>query len=297
MLERLILATALAITPISYTLAQQNNQRNNNEAVVEHQRSTHRNHDYSLKYLGLKVGAVNVSAKSFERTDFSNFDEDLTELLQHYDASQLETMSFSFRVKDVGKVANAVSSFWDQANFKTVLINENGTKRPLLSIADLHDGNSTERWITKYDRQNFTVDQTVTRTGEEPEHHTSTYEENVFRNILDPLAIIHELMTQQPSVNDNSLFAGYFFSPGNGDTDFENLFKVSLGIVHESEWNGEILLPAGVFLKENSVRVRVQYDREENALIPSYNNKLYLKPGDGPFSFTPSWAYTKPESK
>ncbi|MBI5066572.1 hypothetical protein HZA97_10170 [Candidatus Woesearchaeota archaeon] len=289
MLERLLLAAAIAISPVC-ALAQQNN----NEAVVEHQRSTYRNHDYSLKYLGFKVGDVNVNAKNFEMNDFPNSEEELMQILQHYDASQLETMSFNFQVRDVGKVANAVSSFWDQAAFKTILVNENGTKRPVLSIADLHDGNHTERWITKYDRQNFTVEQTVTRTGQETEHHISTYEESVFRNILDPLAIIHELMTQQPSVNDNSLFAGYFYSPGNSDTNFENLFRVSLGIVQDGEWNGEILLPAGVFLKENSVRVRVQYDKEGTALIPSYNNKLYLKPGDGPFSYTPSWAYTKP---
>ncbi|MBI4918785.1 hypothetical protein HY837_02565, partial [archaeon] len=59
--------------------------------------------------------------------------------------------------------------------------------------------------------------------------------------------------------------------------------------------NGEIVLPEGVFLKENSVRVRVQYGLNEDILVPSYNNRLYLKPGNGALSYVPDWAYTKPK--
>ncbi|PIN80154.1 hypothetical protein COV11_04525 [Candidatus Woesearchaeota archaeon CG10_big_fil_rev_8_21_14_0_10_30_7] len=256
-----------------------------------------RRYDYDIihdKILELDLGDASINVKQFELADFSeyyNVDDisgKLSHLLRNYSMNELYTMEFNFDITD-DIIGSVVEHWYDDALFKSVTVVEDGRVRPLFHVASLNPGDSSESELkfVFYDREDFTVefyDENMTLVG------FDNYDEQIFKDILDPLSLIAELDSKQPNFGDRTLYVGKFYNT-NGDRD-NRLFDVNLKLINDHGWKGEICLPPKVFLKQ-SMYVRIEYNKQGTKLVPSVTNKMFLKPATGITSFVPGWAYTK----
>ena len=248
-------------------------------------------YNYDVAYQGINIADACLKFKEFETTDLSgcaSSNELLQRIIAGYQGSQLYTMEFTFNVADTPFIGAMIKRFYDNAMFKTIGVMENDRVRPLFSMMDAIEEDRHDITFTLYDRRNNRV---VMQNQDCEEICSDTFEPEVFRNILDPLSIVTELITRKPRVGDATIRLGSFYT----ERTQGHLFPVELRLVREDRRHyGEILLPSGVFLEQDSVLVRTEYSVEEGGriLVPNIRNSLLLKPASGIASYAPGWAET-----
>lgn len=254
-------------------------------------------YEYDLIYLGINLADVHLEFKKFSINDFLELrnNELLQNLLRQHQREEMYTMEFSFNITKGGIVETAVSRFYNDATFKTIGVLEEGKIRPIYSMMNANENQRNDTTHTFYDRQNYQV---TVQDANYNEICLDTFERNVFQKILDPLCIVLELITRQPKISDDEINIGLFYTPKFSG----HLFPVILDLIPEVndttgriDYQGQIELPLGAFLADNSILVKNEYNLSSNGitLLPDVRNRLFLKPNSGITSCAPGWARTE----
>lgn len=287
MIKKLVLCAGLGCL-INQSLAQQ-------QVVTSLDTLGEYNYDLVYDELIIKrfdLGDAYINFKKFELGDFKeyyNVDDlggKLSSFLRNYSMNNLYTMKFSFNITNNPILGIVLKHWYNNAVFKSITTIENNHVRPIFHVASFLD-EEEKLSFTFYDRENFTIesyDKNMTLLS------FNEYDEDVFKDILDPLSLINELVSKKPRVIDEKVYIGKFYC--YNDIGGNKIFEVILDLVNDHGWKGEISLPPGVFLNSRML-VRIEYNLKGGILFPSITNKLFLKPAEGMPSYIPGWAHTQ----